>query len=115
MLLIRGQRQPESGFGQRHAVNYRVPSLWRSAEWGLNVGAGAGMSLPTSLRSRYNNLGSALRVALPVAFFKAGFSAFWNPSLGYNVYTRANPLTQRMYSEEDKSVSHCLSSSRSSR
>ena len=84
-------------------LNYRVPSLWRSAEWGLNVGAGAGMSLPTSLRSRYNNLGSALRVALPVAFFKAGFSAFWNTSLGYNVYTRANPLTQRMYSEEDSS------------
>jgi hypothetical protein len=84
-------------------VNYRVPSLWRSAELGLNVGAGTGMSLPTSLRSRYNNLGTSLRVSLPISFSKAGFNVFWNSSFGYNIYTQQNPLTQRMFSEEDAS------------
>ena len=84
-------------------VNYRMPSIWRSAELGINVGGGVGMTLPTSLRSRYNNLGSSLRVAIPVAWSKSGFNVFWNPSFGYNIYTQQNPLTQRMFSEEDSS------------
>jgi hypothetical protein len=40
---------------------------------------------------------------LPISFSKAGFNVFWNSSFGYNIYTQQNPLTQRMFSEEDAS------------
>lgn len=81
---------------------YALGSVWRSSLLKLNVGWSGGASLPTSMRSRYNNLGTTLRTAVPISFSGLNpVSITWIPSFGYNVYTRSNPLTQRMNSEEE--------------
>ena len=80
---------------------YALGSVWRIAPAKINIGWSGGASLPTSLRSRYNNLATTLRSAIPVTYLGFGpVAVTWIPSFGYNIYTRESPATQRINSEE---------------